>query len=138
MSYDFVSRKKYDTLREKTTAWRESSLEHQKRYEDLLVENERLTIENEDLQENKFSASDIAKYAELDDEINCLRTEIERHNEIEATLQLDNSRLEAEVEKHKQRHKEAHKKLRDWEKKHEMKSMMDDLLAQRLPKDTCH
>ena len=122
MTNDIVSRKKYEELKEKAIGWKESSMEYKNLYEDLLDENERLNMENEDI-------------SKLENEINCLNTNIEKYIENEICLQQDIAKLEDEVNKYKQRYKEAHKKIREWEKKNEMKSIVDELVSKRLCKD---
>ena len=134
MSREHVSRTKYDTLRDKAERWREKAADYEKRYEDILVENEQLIVENEELQESRFSDADIARYGELEEDVRQLNKDIAENARREAALQEENTMLSADVQKYKYQYKEERKKIRDLEKENQLKSMMNDIISQRLPK----
>ena len=132
MNGDHVSRAKYDTLKGKAERWRDKAVDYEKRYEDILTENEQLTIENEELQDSKLSSVDLMKYSELEDDARQLKKELEESACREAALQEENSILLADAQRYKQQYKEERKKTRALEKESQMKIMMDTIVAQRL------
>lgn len=134
MSRDHVPRAKYETLKGKAERWRDKAVDYEKRYEDILTENEQLTLENEELQDNMLSRVDLAKHKELEDDICELKKELDESACREETLQEENSILLADVQKYKQQYKEERRKMRTLEKETQMKSMMDTIVAQRLSK----
>jgi hypothetical protein len=132
MNGDHVSRAKYDTLKGKAERWRDKAVDYEKRYEDILVENEQLTLENEELQDNKLSSVDLMKYSELEDDARQLKKELEESACREETLREENSILLSDAKRYKQQYREERKKTRALEKESQMKIMMDTIVAQRL------
>tara|TARA_Y100000389_G_scaffold41070_1_gene35681 strand:- start:8615 stop:9034 length:420 start_codon:yes stop_codon:yes gene_type:complete len=134
MSRDHVPRAKYETLKGKAERWRDKAVDYEKRYEDILAENEQLTLENEELQDNMLSRVDLGKHKELEDDICELKKELDESTCREAALQEENSILLVDVQTYKRQYKEERRKMRTLEKETQMKNMMDTIVAQRLSK----
>lgn len=59
MSKNYVSRDKYDILKDKAIKWQEKAEDYKLRYEKILEENNNLLEENDNLQETVLKCSDI-------------------------------------------------------------------------------
>ena len=103
-----VSRDKYEDLKEKASQWRDRALDYERRYEDILEENEKLISENDDLQDR------LVNLPESD------------HSQV-AELEKENEELRAKLDKFSVRYKEMRKQLRQWEKEKEEERLLEKL-----------
>lgn len=101
-----MNRDKYDYLKEKASQWRDKALDYQRRYEDILEENERLISELDDIQDRFILHPD---------------------NNREKELEYENEQLRIEVEEFKIKYRDVRKKLRVFEKEKEEEILLEKL-----------
>jgi uncharacterized coiled-coil DUF342 family protein len=108
---NYVSREKYDNLKEKATRWRSKALDYINLYQELHDENEKLQEENDEIQNNLQD-----KLLEL--------TEIEKR-EFEYKEELLN--LRNTCSEYREKIRNMRRKLRDIEKQQQEERLLEKL-----------
>ena len=105
-----ISRKKYDILKDRACKWRDMALDYNRRYDNILLENEKLIEENDELQEKLLSGQDSEDISEI---------------------MAENEEMRKELEIYKAKYKELRKQMRLIEKAKEEEILLEKL-TQRI------
>ena len=108
---DYVSREKYDILKEKAKGWRNKALENIKQLEELQEENEKLQEENDELKDNLQD-----KLLEI---TNIENTEFKLNEEVKL--------LQETLSKYKEKYSHLKKKLKQIQKDFDEERLIEKL-----------
>lgn len=132
---NYVNREKYEIVKEKASQWRDKALDYKGRYENILEENEKLMVQNDELEDKIDNTHESRKIEQVPDagkeqEISDLKKEIKslnkkirmsedkhakEHFDLERQLlrkEGEADRLNASLDDYKERYKEVRDEIR--------------------------